>query len=159
MKFFIILIFIFYNNNLIYAANNNSSLPKFVSLKFNEVNARTGPNLRYPIKWVYIQKGEPVEIIAQFEQWRKIKDYNGDEGWVHEAMIHNKRHVIVHSKDYIPVYMRDSMKRIIAKAEPKARLDLVNCNNRSCKIKNNNIEGYVMKEHLWGIYNNEAINK
>ena len=67
-------------------AEKGLNLPRFVSLRSELVNARSGPGSRYPIEWVYMQKRAPVEIIAEFELWRKIKDWQGSESWVHQAM-------------------------------------------------------------------------
>jgi len=60
-------------------------IPRFVTIKFDEVNVRTGPVIDCPIEWVFIRKGEPVEIIAEYEQWRKVRDINGEGGWVHAS--------------------------------------------------------------------------
>ena len=71
------------------------ALPRMVSLRSSLINARSGPGSRYPIEWVYKQKGAPVEIIAEFELWRKIKDWEGTESWVHKAMLSGRRFVKV----------------------------------------------------------------
>ena len=63
------------------------ALPRMVSLRSNLINARSGPGARYPIEWVYQQKGAPVEITAEFELWRKIKDWEGSQTWVHKSML------------------------------------------------------------------------
>ena len=70
-------------------------LPRFVSLRANEVNFRTGPGVRYPIEWVFMRAGLPVQVIAEFDTWRKIRDPDGTEGWVHQSMLSGRRHVIV----------------------------------------------------------------
>src|SRR6202048_2611436 len=70
-------------------------VPRFVSLHADRVNLRTGPGDRYPIDWVFTRKDMPVEIIAQFEHWRQIRDWEGTKGWVHQRMLAGKRDVIV----------------------------------------------------------------
>ena len=82
------------------AAEENESesglaLPRMVSLRSSLINVRSGPGSRYPIVWVYKQKGAPVEIIAEFEIWRKIRDWEGAETWVHKAMLSGRRFVKV----------------------------------------------------------------
>src|SRR3546814_20543597 len=62
-------------------------LPRFVTLRADEVNLRTGPGTRYPIDWVYQRRGMPVEIIDEFDTWRRIRDWQGTEGWVHQSMV------------------------------------------------------------------------
>src|SRR5438128_8966612 len=70
-------------------------LPRFVSLRSDQVNLRVGPGENYPIEWVLTRKDMPVEIIRQFENWRMIRDWQGTEGWVHERMVAGKRAVVV----------------------------------------------------------------
>src|SRR5436853_89841 len=87
-------------------ANNALPIPRFVSTRASEVNMRTGPNVRYPVRWVFVKKGEPVEILAEFEQWRKIRDHQGDSGWVHETMLSGKRYVILEGADIHLLYKK-----------------------------------------------------
>ena len=68
---------------------------RFVSLRSNEVNVRVGPGVRYPIKWKFRQKLIPVEVVQEYDTWRKIRDWEGAEGWVHKAMLWNRRSIIV----------------------------------------------------------------
>ena len=79
------------------AAENEASqkVPRFVSLRSDQVNLRVGPGENYPIEWVLTRKDMPVEIIRQFENWRMIRDWQGTEGWVHERMVAGKRAVVV----------------------------------------------------------------
>ena len=66
-------------------------LPRFVSLKSDEVNLRTGPGKRYPIDWIYRRRGLPVEIIDEFDDWRRVRDHDGTVGWVHRFMLVSQR--------------------------------------------------------------------
>ena len=70
---------------------DTKNLPRFVSLRSNPVNARSGPGVKYPIEWIYMQKSAPVEVIAEFEDWRKIRDWQGSESWIKSQMLNNKR--------------------------------------------------------------------
>lgn len=137
----------------------------FASIKSSEVNVRRGPNTRYPIEWVYKKKGEPVEVIAQFEHWYRVKDFNGDEGWVKSTMITKKRRGIVSisSKDkknkaklYGQIYDEpDKNSHIIAQIEHSKRVDITQCNKQWCQIKIANLTGWIEKPYLWGAYGNE----
>ena len=69
-------------------------LPRFVSLKSNDVNLRVGPSLNYPIELKYIQNNLPVEIIDEFDVWRKIKDHQHNKGWLHKSLIKGDRFVL-----------------------------------------------------------------
>ena len=73
-------------------------IPRFATLKSDEVNVRTGPGSRYPIDWVFKRKGMPVEIVAEYENFRKIRDWQGASGWVYQGLLTGKRSFIIPSK-------------------------------------------------------------
>lgn len=136
------------------------TIPRFVSLRSNHINARSGPGARYPIEWVYMQKSAPVEIIAEFELWRKIKDWQGSESWVHKSMLSGKRSVKVITPGENNVYAKDDFKaKIIAKVEDEVVGEIEKCpvNNSFCKIKFVSITGWVPRQNLYGIYPEEII--
>ena len=66
-------------------------VPRFVSLRSGEVNLRTGPGTNYPVDWVFVRRELPVEVIAEFDVWRKIRDWQGTVGWVHQSMLDGRR--------------------------------------------------------------------
>src|SRR3954451_6927804 len=70
-------------------------VPRFVSLRSSEVNVRTGPGTRYPVEWVFVKRDIPVEITAEFDTWRRIRDWEGTEGWIHQSMLSGKRAMVV----------------------------------------------------------------
>ena len=93
-------------------------LPRFASLRSDDVNLRVGPGENYPIEWVYKRKDMPVEIIEEFQNWRKIQDWQGASGWVLDRMVTGKRAVIV-DREVRPLYQRpDPASQIVARAEP-----------------------------------------
>ena len=100
-KIFIWLIFCVNISSVTFADISKEKLPipRFVTIKFDEVNVRTGPVVDCPVEWVFIRKGEPVEIIAEYEQWRKIRDLSEEGGWVHASALSAKRSVILISKN------------------------------------------------------------
>ena len=71
---------------------------RFVSLRSDVVNLRTGPGVRYPVDWVYKSKYLPVEIIAEFENWRKVRDVHGTQGWIHQSLLSSRRMFIITGK-------------------------------------------------------------
>ena len=136
------------------------TIPRFVSLRSNHINARSGPGARYPIEWVYMQKSAPVEIIAEFELWRKIKDWQGSESWVHKSMLSGKRSVKVITPGENNVYAKDDFNaKINAKVEDEVVGEIEKCpvNNSFCKIKFASITGWVPRQNLYGIYPEEII--
>ncbi|QNT77668.1 SH3 domain-containing protein [Entomobacter blattae] len=70
-------------------------LPRFASLRADEVNWRVGPGSRYPIQWVYHRRGMPVRILREFDVWRLIEDAEGQKGWVHQATLVGRRSFII----------------------------------------------------------------
>lgn len=133
-------------------------VPRFVSIKATEANIRTGPNVRYPVKWVFVRKGEPVEITAEFEQWRKVRDKQGDDGWIHESMLSGRRQVII-TGDKAPVLYRkpDTASPGIIRLEPEIRAELLACKMEWCRVEVEGHKGWIEKSRLWGVYNHEEI--
>src|SRR5262245_31891737 len=84
-------------------------IPRYVSLKSDHVNVRAGPTKDNDVAWVYTRAGLPVEITAEFENWRRVRDSEGAEGWVYHSMLSGRRTAVVtmKSKDGLaPIYDR-----------------------------------------------------
>jgi SH3-like domain-containing protein len=134
-------------------------LPRFVSLKSDEVNLRTGPGVRYPIDWIYSRKDLPVEVVAEFEAWRKIRDWQGSEGWVHQSMLSGRRMMVVIGGGHT---LRSSDSD---SADPLASLEsgvfgrLLHCprNRDFCRVEVGQIQGWLRRDELWGVYKGEWI--
>jgi len=139
---------------------NSSGLPipRFISLKSNEVNVRTGPGTRYPISWVYHRAGMPVEVVEEFDMWRKIRDIDGTMGWVHRTMLDGKRNVMIKGKN-AQMVRSDPEKdaKAIIKVEPTFVAKLLVCAKAWCKIKVEDSKGWIEKTAIWGVYPDEII--
>ncbi|MDO4162515.1 MAG: SH3 domain-containing protein [Pseudomonadota bacterium] len=136
------------------------ALPRMVSLRSSLINVRSGPGSRYPIEWVYKQKGAPVEIIAEFEIWRKIRDWEGSETWVHKAMLSGRRFVKVMTPGENNIYAKpETDSRIIAKAEDGVVGEIEKCPTPDgmCLIKFDTVKGWMPRNGLFGIYKDEVI--
>ncbi len=124
----------------------------YASIRANEANVRTGPSARYPIQWVYLRRNWPIKILASFEQWKKIRDRDGQEGWVHEVLISNKRNAIIQGGDIIKAYRLP-----IPTATPTVMFEkdvvvsLLQCKGAWCKIKASGHEAWLEKTYLWGV--------
>lgn len=142
-----------------YAVNTSGlPVPRFVSLKAEEVNVRTGPGTRYPISWVYRRLAMPVEVIEEYDVWRKIRDVEGTAGWVHKGMLDGKRMVMVRGKE--PRVVRidaDEKSKPLLKAEPMVIARLVECQPAWCRIQISARKGWMEKRYLWGVYESEAL--
>lgn len=131
-------------------------IPRFVSLASTEVNLRTGPGTRYPIQWVYTKKHLPVEIINEFDTWRKVKDIQGDEGWVHQTMVSGYRYGIIKDDEHIVRSSPDDDSIVIARLEPGVIVKVDACELNWCDISvDGNYKGWVEKDALWGVYPQE----
>jgi len=124
------------------------------SLKNNKTNVRLGPDISYPIKWEYKKKYLPVQIIDKHYNWRKIKDFENDTGWIHISQLSNKKtvisieeNVLVHSKPTI-------FSEPVNKLSQNYSLILKKCQKNWCKVKNKNVIGWVQKDKLWGKFGN-----
>ena len=137
------------------------AIPRMVSLRSNMINARSGPGARYPISWVYRQKGAPVEVTAEFELWRKIKDWKGSESWVHKSMLAGKRSAKLITPGESNIYeYPDYESKVIARAEEEVVGMIKKCpeGKNFCLINfENKIEGWVPKSNLFGVYPDEVI--
>lgn len=133
-------------------------LPRFVSLRPNEVNLRAGPGLRYPIQWVYQRANMPVEVIGEFETWRQIRDWQGTTGWVHEVMIQAQRTARITGNE--PRLLRrepETGANPVAMLEPGVIGKLEICRNSWCQIRVEGHSGWLPRSHFYGIYAGETL--
>ena len=136
------------------------AIPRMVSLRSSLINARSGPGSRYPIEWVYKQKGAPVEIIAEFELWRKIKDWEGSESWVHKAMLSGRRFVKVINPGENNIYAKPQEDaKVSARVEDGVVGEIDKCPEPKsmCLIKFDNVSGWMPRRALFGVYDDEVI--
>lgn len=142
------------------SSESGLALPRMVSLRSDTINGRSGPDTKYPIEWIYKQKGAPVEIINEFGLWRKIKDWEGSESWVHKSMLTGRRFVRVIVPGENNIYNSDNYQsKVIAKVEDGVIGEIKKCTkgNSFCLIKFGTIEGWVPKNIVFGVYDNENI--
>ncbi|TNE37999.1 MAG: hypothetical protein EP348_05370 [Alphaproteobacteria bacterium] len=132
-------------------------LPRFVSLSSDEVNVRAGPGTRYPISWVFRRQGWPVEIIAEYEHWRQIRDIDGATGWIHKKLLSSRRTLII-TGDARAVYDDpDEGSEVVMLAEPGVVGKLKECDGRWCEIEIAGLTGWLMASQFYGVYENEKI--
>jgi SH3-like domain-containing protein len=136
-------------------ADTGLPLPRFVSLRSAEVNLRTGPGNTYPIDWVYKRRHMPVEVIAEFDNWRKIRDWQGAVGWVHQNLLDGRRYALITAEQLL-------LSRPAADAAPVARLmpgviaALVACEPEWCRLEIDGREGWLARDGIWGVYPTES---
>ena len=136
-------------------------MPRFVSLKSDRVNVRGGPNKDQEVRWVYTRAGMPVEITAEFENWRRIRDWEGAEGWVYHSLLSGKRTAVVVPKlnaELVPLYeSADTQSPVAARLQSGVLGALKSCNGTWCLFSGKNFSGWIQQERLWGAYPNEKV--
>ena len=136
-------------------------VPRFVSLKSDRVNVRGGPNKDQDVRWVYTRAGMPVEITAEFENWRRIRDWEGAEGWVYHSLLSGKRTAVIVPKlkdELVPLYeSANAETAVVARLQSGVVGTLKNCSGTWCRIAGQGFDGFIRQERLWGAYPNEKV--
>ena len=132
-------------------AITNLPLPRYVSLKGGEGNARRGPSLSHRIDWVFRHAGMPLRVVAEFGHWRRVEDRDGAGGWVHYSLLSGVRTVIV-EQDMTELLSRpDPQGDVVARAEAGAILRLGECEPDWCRVSGGGQRGWVPKATIWGV--------
>jgi SH3-like domain-containing protein len=135
-------------------------LPRFASLKTDRVNLREGPSKDHATKWVYERAGLPVEITAEFEIWRKVRDSEGIEGWVLHSLLSGRRTALVLPKNgqSSKLYARASASAdLAATLQSGVIVNIRNCDGAWCLVDGDGFKGYMEQNKLWGVYPNEKV--
>jgi SH3-like domain-containing protein len=134
-------------------------IPRFVMLKSKDVNMRSGPGINYQLKMNYKCYHLPFKVLSEFETWRLVKDSNGNEGWIHEAMLDKNKSV-----EIVFASKQQSKIAILRLPDPKAKAvvlvergtvaNLIKCQGDWCNISlNKTYKGWIHKQNLWGVDN------
>ncbi|MBN2629317.1 MAG: hypothetical protein JXR75_02110 [Rhodobacteraceae bacterium] len=138
-------------------AVTNLPLPRFVSLKTGEGNARRGPGLTHRIDWVFTLAGMPLKITAEHEHWRRVEDAEGLGGWVHYSLLSGVRSVLV-TRPMTPFYSRaDSASTVVFQAEAGVVARVIECADGWCRVSVEGQKGWAQTAGLWGVTADEVI--
>ncbi|GJD66922.1 SH3 domain-containing protein [Methylobacterium frigidaeris] len=144
-------------------------LPRYVSLKTDRVNLREGPSKDHRTLWVFQRAGLPVEIIAEFETWRRIRDSEGTEGWVLHSLLSGRRTAVVLNRGTdkgapVPLYDRaDPSSGVVAQLQAGVIGSVKSCDKTWCRLvvalpqKRGDVDGYMRQDRLWGVYPDEKV--
>jgi SH3-like domain-containing protein len=134
-------------------------LPRFVSLKTDKINVHVGPAKTYDVTWIYTRVGLPVEITAEFENWRRIRDAEGAEGWVYHSLLSGRRMAIVQAKEnLVPLREAGDLEgSIVAQLQSGVIGTVKKCTGNWCRISGDGFDGWIEQQRLWGVYPNEKI--
>lgn len=138
-------------------------IPRFVSLKSDRVNVRGGPNKDHEVVWVYTKAALPVEITAEFDNWRRVRDWDGGEGWVYHSLLSGRRMIMVAPKakpneEAVPLFDRaERTGKLTARLQPGVQGSVKRCTGDWCRIAGDGFDGWIEQDRLWGVYPNEKI--
>lgn len=149
------------SGNLSVGPESGLPLPRFVSLKADRVNVRVGPTRDHEVAWVFTRAGLPVEITAEYSNWRRIRDWQGSEGWVYHSLLSGRRTAMVMPKgkdDLVPLYdAADPHSRVVAELEGNVVGRIKSCTGAWCHILGKTFDGWIEQGRIWGAYPNEKI--
>ena len=137
-------------------------VPRFVSLKSDKVNVRKGPSTDQSIVWVFSRAGLPVEIIAESDNWRRVRDSEGADGWVFHSLLSARRTALVtpwsKGDERVPLYNSESTgSRAVAELQSGVLGNVLSCDGEWCNISVDDYSGYVQQDKLWGVYKGEEV--
>jgi len=144
------------------AARSALPVPRFVSLKSDKVNVRRGPSTDQAIVWVFSRAGLPVEIIAESENWRRVRDSEGADGWVFHSLLSARRTALVtpwtKGEESIPLYnSKSTNSRAVASLQAGVLGNVLSCDGEWCNLSVDDYSGYVEQDKLWGVYRGEEV--
>ncbi|WP_291745933.1 SH3 domain-containing protein [Bauldia sp.] len=136
-------------------------VPRFVSLKASRVNVRVGPGEDYKIAWVFVKPGLPIEVVQEYDNWRKVRDADGTTGWIFQSLLSGKRTAVVApwaGGDPRPIHASATPgSAITAYLEPGVTGSVERCSAGFCRIAGKGFSGWIDREQLWGVYPDEDI--
>jgi SH3-like domain-containing protein len=136
-------------------------VPRYVSLKSDHVNVRAGPTKDNDVAWVYTRSGLPVEITAEFENWRRVRDSEGAEGWVYHSLLSGRRTAVITMKtkdELAPLYeSADETSSIAARLQAGVVAQVKRCTAGWCRVIGNGFDGWIEQQRLWGVYADEKV--
>jgi SH3-like domain-containing protein len=141
------------------AEGSGLPLPRFVSMRADEANLRAGPGVQYPVEWVYHRAEMPVEIIAEYTTWRKVRDWQGAQGWIHQSILSSARTFIVTGGLRTIRKEPDTKSLAVARVEANVIGKLRACPAELgwCQVEVEGHRGWLRKVDFWGVYPNEAL--
>lgn len=129
----------------------NLPLPRYVSLKANEGNARRGPDTSHRVDWVFTRRDQPLRVTAEFEHWRRVEDADGQGGWMHYALLSGVRSALVRG-DMVQLHARPDVEgTVTALLERGVIAQLRECGREWCLLEVPEARGWAHKRHLWGV--------
>ncbi|WP_448586954.1 SH3 domain-containing protein [Thermaurantiacus sp.] len=141
------------------ALRNNSglALPRFQSLRAEKAHLRAGPGKHYPARATYVRPGLPVEVIAEWNVWRQVRDADGEVGWIDRALLSTDRHFLVTGTTRTLFARPDVAAPPVLRAEPGVVFRIVTCAELWCRVESGGRSGWILREQGFGTYPGEAV--
>ncbi len=139
------------------SAAESLPVPRFASLRSDKIYLRAGPGLEFPVQWVYQRKHMPVEVIGEYDVWRKIRDWQGTVGWVHQSMLDGQRYALITGSERLLRVDPDDASAPSAKLEPGVVATLLRCQGVWCRLEADGYKGWVRRDEFYGIYPEEKL--
>ena len=133
-------------------------IPRYVSLKSNDANIRVGPSKNYPIEIKYVKKNYPLKVLEEYEEWRKVEDFNKNIGWIHKSLISGIRTGIILSNDNKNIKLLNTLDGdVIGEIGNGNIVFLEKCKIDWCLVSLGNFKGWIDKKYIWGVKKKEII--
>ncbi|CAN5309243.1 SH3 domain-containing protein [soil metagenome] len=136
-------------------------VPRFVSLKAGRVNVRVGPGEDYNVAWIFTRPGLPIEVIQEYDTWRRVRDSDGAVGWVFNSLLSGKRTAVVSpwaGSEPLPIRSSAAPEgAITAYLQPGVMGTINKCRSGWCRIAGEGYAGWIPEEQLWGVYPDEEV--
>ncbi len=130
----------------------------YASLRADKVYLREGPTYQHRVLFIYKRKDYPVEVIASYESWRRVRDVDGTVGWISQMMLSDARSVLITGNGHAAIrsqpYAAASLR---AWADPGVVAKLKACKPQFCEIAADGIRGWIDKTRIWGVDAGEII--
>ena len=133
-------------------------IPRYVSLKSDDANIRVGPSKNYPIEIKYVKRNYPLKVLEEYEEWRKVEDFNNNIGWIHKSLISGIRTGIVLSNDSENIKLFNTLGgSVIGEIGMGNIVFLEKCKIDWCLVSSGNFKGWMDKKYIWGVKEKEII--
>lgn len=143
----------------------NLPLPRYVSMRAEEGNARRGPSTTHRIDWVFTQRHTPLRVVAEYEHWRKVVDRDGQGGWMHFALLSGTRYAYLETDvilrrrpndaaDGVAQVERGVLARVLECAPQWCRVRVerqLSCDATFCLRRSASYRGWLRKDTIWGV--------
>ncbi|MEZ5824295.1 MAG: SH3 domain-containing protein [Geminicoccaceae bacterium] len=131
------------------------ALPRYVSLGAERIYMRTGPGKEFPIKWIYTKTGLPMQVIEESDDWREVRDPDGETGWIHKSLLSGKRYLMVRGDIANLRRTPSDEAMVVARIEPEVVVEMLNCQPVWCLVNVDDRRGWLARRDVLGLLANE----